>query len=423
MDPTSGLIIGLSLVFSAVFSGTEIAFLSANRLRIELENKQGKFQARILSFFVKRPSRFIGAMLMGNNIMLVVYGIFMAAWLEPWIAEWWPNKVGILLTQTIISTIIILIFGEFLPKAIFQSNPNGILNTFSVPIFLIYWILWIPTLLVIGLSELLLRIATGKSYGKEDINFGRTDLDQFVRESTDKAAEKKEELEHEIQIFKNALEFRNLKARDCMVPRTEINALELESAVDELKTRFVETGFSKILIYRETIDNIIGYTHSYELFKQPDSIKSILLPISIVPETMNADEVLELLMKQKRAIAVVVDEFGGTAGIITIEDIIEQIFGEIEDEHDKEDLLENQINEKEFEFSGRHEIEYLNEAYDLSLPENEEYETLAGFVMFLTGDIPQTGAVIVHQGFHMTISQMSGNRIDTILIKLIDPDN
>jgi CBS domain containing-hemolysin-like protein len=423
MDPSTGIIIATTLLLSAFFSGTEIAFVTANRLRIELESKQGKLQARILSFFLKRPSRFIGAMLVGNNVMLVVYGILMAEWMEPLIFDLWPNQVAVLLIQTVVSTVIVLIFGEFLPKVLFRSNPNGILNSLSFVIVIMYGLLWLPSILIIGLSEGVLLLVTGKSYGKEELNFGRIDLDNLVRETTDQATDKNKELDHEIEIFRNALDFSKMKARDCMVPRTDIVAMEVERTVEDLKEKFIETGYSKILIYRDSIDNIIGYTHSYGMFRNPDSIKSILMPISILPESMDADEVLELLMKQRRAIAVVVDEYGGTAGIITIEDIIEQIFGDIEDEHDEDELLNHQVNEREWHFSGRMEIAELNKAYGFQLPEHEDYETLAGYLMHVTGDIPASGDIVDESGYRFTIMQMQANRIDTVRMEKVEEES
>ena len=293
------LIIIFSVIGSAFFSGMEIAFISANRLSIELSNKEGQISGRILSFFMKRPSRFIGTMLLGNNVALVIYGIQMAILLDPWISQWMPNEVGILLIQTIISTLIILVTAEFMPKAIFRANPNRSLSLFAIPIFIIYWLLWLPMILTIGISESILKAFTKSAFSKEEIAFGRIDLDNYVKESTERA-NNEEELDHEIQIFQNALEFSKVKARDCMIPRTEIEAMEVDDDIEVMKQRFIETGYSKILVYRDNIDNIIGYVHSYELFKHPEAIKTILWPIFIIPETITAEDVLEKFIKESR---------------------------------------------------------------------------------------------------------------------------
>lgn len=421
MDPSSGIIIIITLVLSALFSGAESAFLAANRLKIALDSNEGRITGRILTFFTQRPSRFIGAMLLGNNAVLVIYGIFMAEWLEPEIKTWWNHAAIILLIQTLISTAIVLVFGEFLPKALFQSRANTLLGALSPLLALFYLVLWIPTILFIGLSEGILILFTGKKYGKETLVFNRMDLDDYVKDASGKIQDDGE-AQHEIQIFKNALDFSKLRARDCMVPRTEITAIELTESIENLKDIFVETGYSKVLVYYDTIDNIVGYTHSYQLFRNPNTIKSILLPISFVPESIAADELLQLLISQSRAVAVVVDEYGGTAGIVTIEDIIEQIFGDIEDEHDKEELEEIIISENEYLFSGRLEIEELNEKYQLNLPVSEDYETLAGLIMYLTGEIPEQDKVIRHAAFEFILEKISSNRIEIVRIRKYESD-
>ncbi len=419
MDIPDLLIIASSLVCSAFFSGMEIAFISANKLQIELENKQGYFYARILSFFLKRPSRFIGTMLVGNNIALVIYGIYMGdlimGWLDP--SHTW-NQGLLLAVQTVISTLIILITAEFLPKTVFRINPNRVLNILAVPLVIIYFLLWIPMIITIGLSEWLLKAFLKVDFAENKPVFGRVDLDNYVREMTDRAADQ-EDLDHEIQIFQNALEFSKVKARDCMIPRTEIVALDVEDTIETLRQKFVDTGLSKILIYRDSIDNIIGYTHSYELFKRPDSIKSILLPVSIIPETIAANEILELFIKKKKSVAIVVDEFGGTAGMLTIEDVVEEIFGEIEDEHDSEALLEDQITNNEFLFSGRIEIDYVNEKYGLNLPESEEYETLAGLILHNYESIPKANSQIIIDQFKFYITEVSDTRIDEVRLTVV----
>jgi CBS domain containing-hemolysin-like protein len=411
-----GVILAM-LILSAFFSGMEIAFVSANKLKIELDGKQGDFFAQIIARFLKKPSRFIGAMLVGNNIALVVYGIYMGKLLEPKIASYTDSDFLILLMQTLISTIIILITAEFLPKTLFRINPNLVLRFFAFPLLLIYWLLLLPMLLIIGLSEMLIKLFSPNLNMDDELNFGRVDLEHFIREGTENSDED-EEVEHEIQIFQNALDFSKVKARECMVPRTEVVAMDIEDSIENLQAKFVETGLSKIIIYRDNIDNVIGYTHSFELFKNPDSIKSILLPIPIIANSMPANEILENLLKQKRSVAVVVDEFGGTSGILTIEDVIEEIFGEIEDEHDKEDLIENRINEREFLFSARLEVDYLNQEYNLSLPENDNYETLAGLIIDYHESIPSMNEVIDMDDFVFTVKKVFENKIDLIHLRL-----
>jgi len=417
------VIIVFSILFSGLFSGLELAYISANRLRITLDAKQGNVSGKLLAFFLKRPGRFIGTMLLGNNIVLVIYGIFMAAWLEPWIFSWWQDSSGVLLVQTLISTFVILVFGEFLPKAIFSTNPNGMLKVLAVPIFVIYWLLWIPTIVIIGISELFLRVFTGKTYSREDLTFGRIDLQDLVRESTEQNEKQNDTEEHKVEIFKNALDFSKLKARDCFIPRTEITAIDAESDVEELKTLFLETGYSKILVFRDTIDNIIGYVHSWDMFSRPKTITALLRPLPLIPETMTADDILKLLLDQRKGMAVVVDEYGGTAGLVSIEDIMEQIFGEIEDEHDHEELLESQIDEHSFHFSSRLEVDYVNKTYSLNLPANESYETLAGMVMHLTGNIPNEGEIIDLPGYRITILQNSQHKIDAVRIDILSENS
>lgn len=418
MDSTLFFYILITILFSAFFSGIEIAFITANKLRIELENKQGKFPARILSFFIRKPSRFIGAMLLGNNIALVMYGIFMAALLEPGIEFYiTENRWLVLLIQTITSTIIILFTAEFLPKALFRIDPHRVLNLLAVPTALIYFILWIPMIILIGISEGILRIFARDNDGDgTDVGLGRIDLDHYLEEVTQSAAKNNHEIDQEVQIFRNALDFSNIKVRDCMVPRTEMIAINVDSEIEALRSLFVETQLSKIFVYRDSIDNIIGYVHSYELFKQPQSIQNILLPVAFVPESQQAQTVLEEFTRQSRSIAVVVDEFGGTSGLVTIEDIIEEIFGEIEDEHDTEEHTEQRINENEFLFAGRLEIDYLNETYQLNIPYSDEYETLAGYLINHLQDIPEKYTRTTIGQYDFVVESVSGQRIETVRV-------
>lgn len=397
----------------------EIAFISANKMHVELQNKQGKLSARIISTFMRRPSRFIGAMLVGNNIALVVYGIFMGAAII-WIlnAETWNESVKLLI-QTIISTLVILVTAEFLPKTIFRINPNRMLNTLAIPLMLLYVLLFVPMVITIGLAELILRIFGIRSEG-ERVGFARIDLEDYVNEMTGRAAEKKVELDHEVQIFKNALDFSNVKARDCMIPRTDIIAMSVDEEVAVLRQKFIETGLSKILIYRDSIDNIIGYAHSYELFRKPESITNILRPISIVPEAISAHELLNQLVDQRRNLAVVVDEFGGTSGLVTTEDVIEEIFGDIEDEHDLDILMEEKISENEFLFAARLEVDMVNERYGLNIPESEEYGTVGGFIITNTESIPDQGTEVIIDDFRFTIEEVSENRIERVRLHVLN---
>jgi CBS domain containing-hemolysin-like protein len=415
------IILVLAMFFSALFSGLEIAFVSANRLKIELDNKKGVFTAKILSLFLKQPAKFIGALLLGNNIALVLYSIVMAKFLEPIIiTHIVNNEFIILLLQTIISTLVVLFFAEFLPKALFRINPNKVLSISAIPIAIIYYILYPFTYFTVGLSTLILQLFKVDT-SESDLAFSKIDLEDFVANIQERQAED-EEIDSEIQIFKNALGFSDVKVRECMIPRTEIIALDIEKPIEELKKKFIETGLSKILIYRDSIDNIIGYTHSKELFKKPAFIKSILLPVSIVPEVMSANEVLKKTIKERRSIAVVVDEFGGTSGILTLEDIIEEIFGEIEDEHDKEELIEKIIDTNTIQFSARIEIDYINEKYKLDLPESDEYETLGGFIINIHESIPEKDEIIISENFKFTINKVSNNKIDLITIYQIDKE-
>ena len=408
----------LAMTASALFSGIEIAFVSANRLKIELDKNKGIFSAKILSYFLKQPAKFIGAMLLGNNVALVIYSIVMAKLLEPLIVlHITQHEVFILLFQTIISTLVVLFFAEFLPKALFRINPNKVLTIAAIPLTIIYYILYPFTYITVGISTLILKMFKVDT-SESDLAFSKIDLEDFVANIQERE-EAGEEVDSEIQIFKNALGFSEVKVKECMVPRTEIVAMEEKELIADLKQRFIDTGLSKILIYRETIDNIIGYVHSKELFKNPASISAILMPVSIVPEVMLVSKVLKKSLNERRSIAIVVDEFGGTSGILTIEDIIEEIFGEIEDEHDQEGEIEQQLNENTYLFSARIEIDYINEKYKLNLPTAEEYETLGGYIINLHESIPEKDEVITTDDNLFTINEVSGNKIESVTIKQI----
>jgi len=404
----------ITMLFSAFFSGIEIAFVSANRLRLELDLKQNKVSARIINHFYKAPSRFIGAMLLGNNIALVVYGIAMAALLNPLLISWLPRFMGndliMLISQTLISTLIILVFAEFLPKIFFRINPNAALNAFSGMVWLLYYILYPFILIYKGLAEFLLRRVLGLRLEAEDYKFSAIDLNEYLKDyASDEQVE--EDMAHDIQLFQNAIEFRHIKLRECMVPRTEIEAINVRASVTELMKKFTETKHSKILVYDNNIDNIIGYVHSSDMFKRPKNISEVLRNIDVYPEAFAANHLLNRFIQARQGIAVVVDEFGGTSGIVSMEDVIEEIFGEIDDEYDEEETIEQKLNEHEYIFSARLEIDYLNETYKLNLPESEDYETLAGFIIHQHESIPELGEEIDIEPYIVTILKATGNKI------------
>lgn len=408
----------LSLIFSAFFSGMEIAFISSNRLKVELDKTSGTLIGKVLGLFYRKESSFIALLLLGNNIALVIFGIAFAGLIEPTLTHVYglESELTVLLTQTVISTLIVLFLAEFLPKAIVQINPNRTLRLMIFPMLVIYLILYIPTLIVMALSSIFLRLLKADQ-SKEKQVFSKVDLEHYVQDISSRIREE-QEMGNEMTILQNALDFSSLKARDCMIPRTEIVAIEMDDTIELLHKTFTDTGLSKIIVYRDSIDNIIGYVHSFEMFKKPKSIKQLLLPIAFVPAAIPGKELLELFAKQSGNIAVVVDEFGGTAGIITIEDVIEEIFGEIEDEHDTEDWLEQKISDKEYLFSARVDIDYLNEEYDFELPEDDEYETLGGLVIHVLESIPEAGTEVELEQAKLIIEQVSDRRIELVRIIL-----
>lgn len=411
---THWIVISFCVCMSAYFSGMEIAFVSANRLKIELDKNAGSISGRIVAFFARQPAKFIGAMLVGNNIVIVVYGIFFAELMEPWLRLYIHNSGIITTIQVMISTLVILVLAEFLPKAIFRINPNAIMRIFAVPAYIFYWFLYPVVSFTVWISEVVLRIF-GQKYSGEELRFGRVDLDHLIKEATEEnPTQSQEEVDHEIKIFKNALEFADVKARDCMIPRKEIVAIEVNAGLEALRALFVETGLSKILVYENSIDNIIGYVHSFALFRKPADMRSILIPALEVQESYPAQSALSDLIKQRKSLALVIDEYGGTSGIITTEDIMEEIFGEIEDEHDQEALTERVIDENEFVFSARQEIKYLNEKYGFDLPESEQYSTLAGLIIDEGESIPEKDAVVTIGRFEFIILKSSGARIEEV---------
>ncbi len=409
----------LSLVFSFFFSGMEIAFLSANKLQIELQGKQGVLSGRIMSHFIKKPSWFIGTTLIGNTLALVLFGIFITQMIEPSLVKFLPEAlegdVYVMLLQTTISTIIILFTAEFLPKSLFLINPNVMLTALAVPFRLMFYVLSPITFTIVYLSRIVIVYILRLEYSEEKPAFGLTDMNHYLK-NMQKVSHENEEIELDTKIFHNALEFKTVKVRECMIPRTEIIAIASDDGLDKLKDAFIESGHSKIIIYKESIDDVIGYCHSSALFTRPKSISEILTPIIIVPEAMMVNELMIQFIKDRKSLAVVVDEFGGTSGIVSMEDIIEEIFGEIEDEHDEDDLVEQKLDERTFLLSARHEIDYLNDTYEWKLPEGD-YETLGGMILSYTEDFPEEGEAVSIPPYTFIIQSNEDNRID--VVKLI----
>jgi putative hemolysin len=407
-------IILISIIFSAFFSGMEIAFVSANKLHIELEKKRKGFIPNILRKLTKNSSKFITTMLVGNNISLVVYSYFMGKV----IVEYYD--INSILIQTVISTILILVTAEFLPKAIFRVYANETLKVFALPAYFFYILLYVFSFFINGISDFFLKFIFRTDKDTQQTLFSKEELGDYITEQLEIGNDNEEEIDSEIQIFQNALEFQKVKAREIMVPRTEILAIEIHETVSKLRESFINSGFSKILVYKTSLDDIIGHVNAFELFKKPKTIKSILLPVEIVPESMMINDVLNSLMKKRKSIAVVVDEYGGTSGMITVEDVVEELFGEIEDEHDVQELTDQIISEKEFKFSARLEIDYLNEEYNLNIPKEEAYETLGGFIIDHTENIPEKGEVLVILDYEITILGVSSSKIEEIHLKILD---
>lgn len=409
---TYGIIITM-LILSAFFSGMEIAYISSNRIHLEIEKKQENFLAKILNRLTKKPSKFIATMLIGNNIALVVYGFFMGDLLMEFIPI--EGFTGILI-QTAISTIIILITAEFLPKAIFQIYANNLFKVFAPLAYFFYILFSLLSEFIMLISDFLLKKVFKTEGDSVPLTFSKVELGHYISEQME-IVEAKEEIDSEIQIFQNALDFSEIKSREAMIPRTEIIAVDLETTPKELVELFTETGLSKILVYKENIDDIVGYVHSFELFKKPKTIKEILMPVIYIPETMLAKDVLNALSRKRKSIAVVIDEYGGTSGIITVEDIIEELFGDIEDEHDTVELIEEEISPGHFRFSARLEVDYLNEEYNLNLEESENYETLGGYIVNFTEEIPEKGETVEIDGNIFTILEVSSTKIELVELK------
>ncbi len=421
---TSLIIIFITILLSAFFSGMEMAFVSSNKLKIEIDKNRNSLQAKLLSIVTRQPSRYIGTMLIGNNIVLVIYGLLMADLLEPWLRDlylsWgYYGDAWVIISQTVLSTLLILVTGEFLPKALFGINPNRSLNIFILPVTLFYFLLHIPVTVTVYISKVLLKYIFRVPLQEEEVSLERTDLNYYLSQVRFEKQDPQETLDNEVKILQNVLDFPSIKARECMVPRNEIIAIEVHESVDELLKLFIESGLSKIMVYRDTIDDIIGFVHLSEMFKKPVNIQAVMMPVMFVPETMLVKDILTQFIQQHRSMAVVVDEYGGTSGILTTEDIIEEIFGEIEDEHDVEHHIEKKISDWEYVFSGRLEIDYLNETYHLGLPEREDYTTLAGLILFHEQDIPEVNHVIEIEGFKFIINRVSANKIEEVTVHLI----
>ncbi len=417
------VILVITLLLSAFFSGMEIAFFTSNKLRIEIDRQKGVISGTIFSRFLKKPSELIATLLIGNNIALVLYGIVMAKLLQPLILRIVPvNSISdsvLLIIQTIIATFVILVLAEFTPKVIFRINANGILHFFAIPTIFFHYLFYPVARLFIWVSKAMMRIFFRVRIQEEKYAFSSLDLDNYLIEFSQEQ-ESPGAYEHEIQMIQNAMDFRTVKLRECMVPRTEIVAVEINDSLDNLRSAFMESGHSKILIYEESIDNIIGYAHALDLYRDPLSIRSILRPVLIAPESMLANRLMEKFIKERKSVGMVVDEFGGTAGVITLEDVIEEIFGEIRDEFDTEDLFEKQVAEDEFIFEARLEIHYLNETYNFELEESDEYATLAGYILHYHESIPGPGDIITIGRYRFTIIDASETRVIKVKMKILD---
>ena len=413
------LIIIVCLILSAFFSGMEIAFVSSNRIYLEIEKSQQGFTSKVLKSITQKPSRFIATMLLGNNVALVLYGIFMG---DRILQIFYPQtflsgeaSLLIVFYQTLISTAIILLTAEFLPKVFFQLYANTFIKIFSIPVAFFYALFYPITFLIIEFTDVILKQFFKTGSDKVQLSFSKVELGNYIDEQLE-SYNNKENLDSEIQIFQNALDFSEVKTREAMVPRAEVIAVEEKTSIEDIKELFISTGLSKIPVYKETIDHILGYVHAFEIIKKPKTLINILLPVAYIPETMLVNDVLKLLTRQHKSIAVVIDEYGGTSGIVTVEDIVEELFGEIEDEFDTIAHLEKQLSENSYSFSARLEVDYLNQKYDLDLPESEFYETLGGMIAYTIGEIPDKNAYIEIPPFTMKIEKVSATKLEQITL-------
>jgi putative hemolysin len=415
-------IIILCLILCAFFSGMEIAFISSNKIYLELEKKQNSFLSRTLTKLTEKPSKFIAAMLIGNNIALVVYGFFMSELLMDWLLgfHFHFSSFSSLLLQTVISTLIVLITAEFLPKVFFQIYANSLVKFFAIPAYFFYELFYFISTFLIWISDFVLKKFFKTEGDQVQLYFSKVELGNYITEQMS-TVEDDEEVDSEIQIFRNALDFSAVKARDVMTPRTEIVAVDVSESLENLRELFIETGYSKIVIYQKTLDDIIGYVHSFDLFKKPMSIKEIVIPVEFIPEAIFVKDAMNLLTKKRKSVAVVLDEYGGTSGILTIEDIVEELFGEIEDEHDSdEELIEKVLADDAFLFSARFDVEYLNQTYKLAIPESESYGTLGGFIVNFTKEIPQKGESITIDNYHFIIEEATNKKIELVKMTIKD---
>ena len=417
IEPISIVIILTTLVLSAFFSGFEIAYVSSNKVHIEILKKQEGLIANILTRLTYRPSKLLATMLVGNNVALVVYGFEMGKVMTLLLPPFFQN----VLWHTIISTLIILITAEFMPKVFFQIYANQLLKLFAIPAYFFYLLFYPFSSFIIWISDFVLRVFFKTKGDYVPLSFTKVELVDYISEQMGNVP-KKEEVDAEVQMFQNALEFSGVKAREIMIPRTEIVAVDLNETIENLIATFVSSGFSKILIYNENIDDIVGYVHSFDMFKKPKTIKEVLIPVVTIPGTIQINEVLNLLMRKRKSMAVVLDEYGGTSGIVTLEDIVEELFGEIEDEHDKDKFIEEKISDDEYLFSARLEVDYINETYHLNLPESEEYETLSGLILLHTEEIPTQGETISLPPFVFSIEACSQTRIETVRVFIKEND-
>lgn len=423
MESTHYFILILStIILSAFFSGMETAFISANKLRLELDKQLEPFSSKLLRVVTANSGKYIATMLIGNNIALVIYGIAFAGFLDPIFENYIHTESLILLITTVILTFIILVFGEFLPKTLFRTIPNTLLKIFLIPLSFFFFLFYPVTRSIVGITNLLMNwlFKANIKQNNNNLVFSRIDLDEFVNEKDNNRSEKKENIESEVKLFKNALDFSKVKLREIMVPRTEIEMLDVNSTISELRQKFVETGYSRIIFYDKNIDNIVGYVHSSVIFKNPESVKPFLNNVLIVPETMPANKLLSTFIREHRSIAIVVDEFGGTSGMVTSEDILEEIFGEIEDEHDTVDVIEKKISDNEYVFSGRSEIDLINEKYHINLPETEDFETLAGFILYHHESIPKINSLIKIGVFQFKILKATNTKIELVKLTITE---
>ena len=416
-----GIII-LCLILSAFFSGMEIAFVSSNKIYLEIEKKQDDFISKILTKLTQKPSKFIATMLVGNNVSMVVYGFFMGELLMRWFINlgFHLTDFSNLLLQTVISTLIVLMTSEFLPKVFFQIYANSFIKFFALPAYFFYKLFYYISSFLIWISDYVLRKFFKTEGDQINLSFSKVELGNYISEQMN-SVQDHEIVDSEIQIFQNALEFSGVKAREIMTPRTELVAIDLHSSIVDLRDLFIKTGYSKIVVYTNTLDDIVGYVHSFELFKKPRSIKSIMIPVEFVPETILIKDAMNLLTKKRKSIAVILDEYGGTSGIVTIEDIVEELFGEIEDEHDSdEELIENRIDDLNYIFSTRLDVQYINETYKLNIPESDSYETLGGFIVDFSKEIPQKGAQITIGNFVFIIEEATNKKIELVKMTVLD---